>query len=422
MSVRVLKLKLRTVNRGKFARLTAMQREYAACAQFHLEGIERLQTTNATALHRELYVPAKERFTLPVVNLQRARDKAIETFRSYLARKAKGKRANVPQFGPGLPLGVGQRALAIVGRTLRLSTEKARDYLWLPIEVDDRHAPFVDAVAAGTLKYGASELHRRGKDWYLHLTVYEDVPNTVESGVVLGLDLGVANTAVMSGPGLVRFWSGQAVRHTRNRYSARRRSLQKAKLMGEVRRSKGKESRWMRNLNHQISCQILGEVAQQGAALAIEKLLGIRDRVKLTRKVNRMVHNWAFGELIALLHQKAPRYGVRIVEVDPRHTSQGCSKCGHTEKGNRLRQDRFKCKACGYAVHADLNAARNIANRGALMLGYTSSVTGALTVPGGVKSTSVSREFGDGQAMGVEAEGSSDQLKQSQVATSLSSW
>lgn len=421
MSVRVLKLKLRTVNRGKSDRLTAMQREYAACAQFHLEGIERLQTTNATALHRELYLPAKERFSLPVVNLQRSRDKAIETFRSYLARKAKGKRASVPRFGPGLPMGVGQRALAIVGRTLRLSTEKAREYLWLPLVVDERHAPWVDAVAAGTLKYGASELHRRGKDWYLHLTVYEDVPNTVENGVVYGLDLGVANTAVMSSPDLVKFWSGQAVRHTRNRYQARRKSLQEVKLTGEVRRSKGKESRWMRNLNHQISCQILSEVAKNGGALAIEKLLGIRDRVKLTRKVNRMIHNWAFGELIALLHQKAPRYGVKIVEVDPRHTSQGCSKCGHTEKGNRLRQDRFKCKACGYAVHADLNAARNIANRGALMLGYTSGITGGLTLPGGGNTVPVSREFGDGQASDVEAEGPSGQLMQSHDVTSLSS-
>lgn len=421
MSVRVLKLKLRTVNRGKASRLAAMQREYAACAQFHLEGIQRFQTTNATALHRELYIPAKERFVLPVVNLQRARDKAIETFRSHLARKAKGKRATVPQFGPGLPMGIGQRALSIVGRTLRLSTEKSREYLWLPLEVDDRHAPFVDAVAAGTLKYGASELHRRGKDWYLHLTVYEDVPHTVESGVVFGLDLGVANTAVMSGPGLVKFWSGRAVRHTRNRHAARRKALQEKKLMGEVRRSRGKESRWMRNLNHQLSCQILREVARHGGALAIEKLLGIRDRVKLTRKVNRMVHNWAFGELIALLHQKAPRYGVRIVEVDPRHTSQGCSRCGHTGKGNRLRQDRFKCRACGYEVHADLNAARNIANRGARMLGYTSGITGSLTLPGSGDTAPVSRGFGDGQASDVEAKAPSGELMQSHDATSLSS-
>lgn len=421
MGVRVLKLKLRTVNRGKASRLTAMQREYAACAQFHLEGIQRLGTTNATALHRELYGLAKERFSLPVVNLQRSRDKAIETYRSYLARKAKGKRANVPVFGPRLPMGVGQRALSIVGRTLRLSTEKAREYLWLPLVVDDRHAPFVDAVAAGTLKYGASELHQRGGDWYLHLTVYEDVPNTVENGVVFGLDLGIANTAVMSGPQVVKFWSGQAVRHVRNRFSKRRQSLQAQKLKGEVKRSKGKESRWMRNLNHQLSVQILREVASHGGALAIEKLLGIRDRVKLTRKVNRMVHNWAFGELIALLHQKAPRYGVKIVEVDPRHTSQGCSKCGHTEKGNRLRQDHFKCKACGYAVHADLNAARNIANRGALMLGYTSSITGGLTLPNGDSTVSVSRTFGDGQTSGVEAEGSQDQLRQSHGVTSLSS-
>ena len=35
-----------------------------------------------------------------------------------------------------------------------------------------------------------------------------------------------------------------------------------------------------------------------GAFLHVEKLLGIRDRVKMTRKVNRMVHSWPFAQLL----------------------------------------------------------------------------------------------------------------------------
>src|SRR5262249_27908845 len=156
------------------------------------------------------------------------------------------------------------------------------------------------------------------------ITVYEDVPVARADGPVFGLDLGLANTAVLSGPKLVRFWSGHAVRHARNRYAERRRQLQCAGLRKEVRRSRRKESRWLRDTNHKTARQIIDLVAIRGGTLGIEKLLGIRDRVKLTRRVNRMVHSWAFGELIALLKEKGERAGVPVVEVDPRHTSQRC--------------------------------------------------------------------------------------------------
>nr|WP_308169644.1 zinc ribbon domain-containing protein [Acrocarpospora catenulata] len=38
--------------------------------------------------------------------------------------------------------------------------------------------------------------------------------------------------------------------------------------------------------------------------------------------------------------------------------------CGHVDKKNRPDRDRFSCTSCGFAEHADVNAARNIASRG----------------------------------------------------------
>ncbi len=51
--------------------------------------------------------------------------------------------------------------------------------------------------------------------------------------------------------------------------------------------------------------------------------------------------------------------------MDPRYTSQQCSACGHIHRENRPDQATFKCMSCGFAEHADINAARNIAARGA---------------------------------------------------------
>ena len=183
----------------------------------------------------------------------------------------------------------------------------------------------------------------------------EEVPG--HDGPHFGLDLGLANLAVLSGPGVVRFFDGKALRYTRGRYFRYRQALQRKRKTGMVKRSKGRESRWVRCENHRVSRQIVDTVAAHGGVLHVEKLLGIRYRTKKARKVGRMLHAWPFAQLLGFICYKAALSGIQIVEEDPRHTSQRCSRCRHTERGNRPRQAAFRCKACGYEVHADLNAA-----------------------------------------------------------------
>lgn len=40
-----------------------------------------------------------------------------------------------------------------------------------------------------------------------------------------------------------------------------------------------------------------------------------------------------------------------------------CSKCGHTEKANRVSQAEFVCKNCDLHISSDFNAAKNIRGR-----------------------------------------------------------
>ncbi|WP_225960173.1 transposase [Nonomuraea africana] len=52
-------------------------------------------------------------------------------------------------------------------------------------------------------------------------------------------------------------------------------------------------------------------------------------------------------------------------KVPPVHPApQQCSACGHVDKQNRPGQHTFARTSCGFAEHADVNAARNIASRG----------------------------------------------------------
>lgn len=85
--------------------------------------------------------------------------------------------------------------------------------------------------------------------------------------------------------------------------------------------------------------------------------------VRAKSGLNREMLNVAPRSFRVLLEQKIARTTGKIIPVDPRHTSQTCSKCGVTDASSRRSQSEFVCVACGYADNADLNAARNILSR-----------------------------------------------------------
>jgi IS605 OrfB family transposase len=111
-----------------------------------------------------------------------------------------------------------------------------------------------------------------------------------------------------------------------------------------------------------LSKQIVG-AAEKGATLVLENLKDIRKRAKAKRRsmTKRRMHSWPFLSLKAKIEYKAEERGCTVVAVDPRHTSQRCSCCGHTARNNRRSQSVFICRQCGFHLNADLNAARNIA-------------------------------------------------------------
>ncbi|WP_067126210.1 RNA-guided endonuclease InsQ/TnpB family protein [Microtetraspora malaysiensis] len=82
------------------------------------------------------------------------------------------------------------------------------------------------------------------------------------------------------------------------------------------------------------------------------------------RHRNRELRSWSFHQLGSFIAYKAARHGVAVIHVDSAYTSQACSACGHVDKRNRPDQNTFSCTSCGFAEHADVNAARNIASRG----------------------------------------------------------
>ena len=76
--------------------------------------------------------------------------------------------------------------------------------------------------------------------------------------------------------------------------------------------------------------------------------------------------------LATQLAYKAQWYGREFVEVDPKHTSQTCSRCGKVDAAARQKK-KYHCGRCGLDMDADINAASNILARGLTATGGSPS-------------------------------------------------
>jgi putative transposase len=212
---------------------------------------------------------------------------------------------------------------------------------------------------------GKSDLVYRDGNWYLYATCEIPEPETYEPDGFLGVDLGIVNIATTSDGAR---HAGRHLNRVRHRNRALRRKLQAKGTKSAKRLLKKrarKEARFAADTNHRIAKSIVTEAQRTSRGISLEDLTGIRERARLRRPQRVTLHSWAFARLGQFTAYKAARAGVPLVYVDPAYTSQICSECGHVDKKNRPDQATFRCTSCGFAEHADVNAARNIASRGA---------------------------------------------------------
>ena len=85
--------------------------------------------------------------------------------------------------------------------------------------------------------------------------------------------------------------------------------------------------------------------------------------ISMSRRMSRLYADASLGMIRARIADKAQSAGRSVVLVDPRGTSQLCSRCGlYVGKGLSVR--RHECPRCGLRIDRDVNAAMNILERG----------------------------------------------------------
>jgi putative transposase len=213
----------------------------------------------------------------------------------------------------------------------------------------------------------------RAGRWHVAFTVIPKPVAGPGTGEVVGIDLGVKVSAALSTgemltvPGLTPREAVRLHRLQRKLARASRGSVRRGKVKTAIARLRARESDRRRDWCEKLSTDLarrfdvirvedLNIKAMTRSAKGTTESPGRNVRAKAG--LNDGIRKSGWGRLVRRLGDKAPG---RVERVAAGYTSQRCSACGHVARKSRESQAVFRCVACGYACHADVNAARNIA-------------------------------------------------------------
>ena len=223
---------------------------------------------------------------------------------------------------------------------------------------------------------------REGKTKLFLLMVVNIPQEHVElnKNIVVGVDLGVnvpAYVATNITEERKAIGDREHFLNTRMAFQRRYKSLQRLKAtaggkgrtkkLEPLERLRKAEHNWVHTQNHLFSREVVNFAVQTYAAtIHMEDLSGFGKDYdgNADEKKEFVLRNWSFYELQNMIAYKAAKYGIKVERVKPAYTSKTCSWCGQIgfRQGVTFICENPACKQCGEKVHADYNAARNIAN------------------------------------------------------------
>lgn len=230
------------------------------------------------------------------------------------------------------------------------------------------------------------QIKRLGRRWMLVLSC-DDVPTNPlpATGRHAGIDVGVAvfatvsDGAVVDNPRWARAAAAKLVAAQRRLQSAHRGSRSRVARRETV----GARHRKIANQRKDFHHKQARELAARYDLIVVEDLTianllrrakpkpdpdnpgqFLSNGARAKSGLNRSISDAGWGQFVSILRAKAEDAGRIWIEVDPRHTSDGCECCGHAAPENRVTQAEFACQRCGHTAPADEHAARNILRAG----------------------------------------------------------
>ena len=210
---------------------------------------------------------------------------------------------------------------------------------------------------------------KRQADKFFIILSCDEVPlePLAKTNKTIALDLGLTSFITSD--------DGEKIQHPKPYKTAKEKLAIKnrklaAKQKGSNNRKKAKqalskEHEKVYNIRDNFLHQVAQQLVKENDVIIIEKL-NVKTMLEAKgfeiKKENITDASWA--RFASLLSYKAERAGKQVIEVDPRNTSKMCSHCNNIKDNLTLRDRKYNCEACGFAMDRDQNAALNIKRLG----------------------------------------------------------
>jgi putative transposase len=195
----------------------------------------------------------------------------------------------------------------------------------------------------------------------------EELPAT---GAVVGIDMGLIAFVTTSDGDIVE--TPKTYRKAESALKHQQREVSR-KVKGSSRRRKAvavlsRQHEHVANQRRDISFKVAHSLLNQYDVIVHEDL-NIKNMVQ-NHNLAKSIHDAGWGIFLNMLSGRAQTNAAKkVIGVDPRNTSQICSKCG--EIVSKTLSDRVHlCPYCGLEMNRDVNAAINILKRGMVSICY----------------------------------------------------
>jgi putative transposase len=210
-------------------------------------------------------------------------------------------------------------------------------------------------------------ISRRAGIWHISFAVQVEHKVAPSALPAIGIDRGIANTLALSNGELLSTPDTTRLERRKRRaqraLSRRKRGSRRyQRQRSRVAKIAAKLARIRADWQHRASLNI----AERFGVVALENL-AVRNMTasgKGKRGLNRSILEQGWGGFETKLAYKLEERGGTLVKINPAFTSQECSACGVIDRASRENQASYVCRSCGFAIHADTNAAINILRRG----------------------------------------------------------
>jgi putative transposase len=320
---------------------------------FEQEGksISKYETHNLLPVWKKNKPELKEVFSQTLQNVQERVDLA---FKAFFRRVKSGETPGYPRFkGKGWydSFTYPQLGFKLLSGKLRLS--KIGD---IKIKL---HRPIEGKIKRLTVRRSST-----GK-WFACFSVEIDDPPKPpwKDGLMVGIDVGLESFATLSNGEKIdnpRFFRSEekALAKAQRRLSKYEKGTpERRKALKVVQRTHERIANRRYDFAHQISNQLVSKYG----LIAFEDL-NVTNMLK-NHNLAKSISDAAWRMLVTTTSYKAESAGSIVVLVDPRNTSQLCSRCGL--KVPKSLSDRVhECPQCGLVMDRDKNAAINILRLG----------------------------------------------------------